>query len=575
MSKTMKNVLIVVTILLIILGVSIVGAVLMLSGDTPSFVETPRILHLKIPSEVSDSPREGGLFDDPDDHPPLSTEITRMIYDAAKDDNVTGIHFEVGALSLGWAQYQEIRGALKHFEENGKTCTAWSEGFDNKAFYLASACSEIHLAPAGVSLVNGLSITQSYYADFFEEWGIEPNFAHVGDFKSAVEPYERTGPSESASEATNLLLDSLYDQLLVSIEQRLDLSEEDAKAFINDTPITPNDVLDKKMVDKLSYRNAIFTKDNEYISTKSYLRQRRTVWEKGYDTVAVLYTEGSIVNGESGNSFMGGSFIGDHTLRKQLNKILEDDSVKALVLRVNSPGGSGSASDSIWNDLRRIQDSGRPVVISMGDYAASGGYYISMGADYIYAMPGTLTGSIGVFGGKLNMEGLYEKIGIKLHTYKRGEQSNIFSSTSNFSDSERRKYQEFLDGFYKIFVEKAAQGRDMTYDELHQVAQGRVWTGEQALERNLVDELGGLEDAIAKAKELAELGENDVAIRIFPKRKTALETILEDLNKKETEVQLPIGIHSDVQQELQKLDSLLRVYQSDVVLHLPFQMEIQ
>ena len=570
MSKTMKNVLIVITILIVLLGLSVVGAVLMLSGDTPSFVDSPRILHLKISSSVSDAPTEGGLFDDPDDHPPLSTEITRMIYDAAKDENITEIHYELSGLPLGWSQHQEIRNALRAFEDSGKTCTVWAEAFDNKTYYLASACSQIHLAPAGVSLVNGLSITQSYYADFFKEWGIEPNFAHVGDFKSAVEPYERTGPSDAAAEATNLLLDSLYHQLLVSIEQKLEMTRDEASLFVDNTPITPNDVLEKKMVDKLSYRNAIFREDNEYITTSAYLRQRRTAWEEGSNTIAVLYAEGSIINGDSGSGIMGGSFIGDHTIRKQLNKILEDDSVKALVVRVNSPGGSGSASDAIWNDLRRIQDSGRPVVISMGDYAASGGYYISMGADYIFAMPGTLTGSIGVFGGKLNLEGLYEKIGIKLHTYKRGEQSNIFSATSNFSDSERQKYQEFLDGFYKIFVEKASQGRKMSYDDLHAVAQGRVWTGEQALERKLVDELGGLEEAIAKAKELSNVSD-DVAIRIFPKRKTALETILDDLNKKDASIELP----TEMRKEFKKLDSLLRVYQSDAVLHLPFYIDIE
>jgi protease-4 len=238
-----------------------------------------------------------------------------------------------------------------------------------------------------------------------------------------------------------------------------------------------------------------------------------------------------------------------------------------VVLRVNSPGGSGSASDAIWNAVR-LTKAEKPVVVSMGDYAASGGYYISMGADRIYAQPGTLTGSIGVFGGKMNLAGLYAQVGVQLHTTQRGAYANLLSSTSDFTDAERAKFRTFLETFYDIFVEKAAEGRDMTRDELHAVAQGRVWTGAQALERGLVDELGGLDAAVAHAASLArERGaEADAEVRIvrFPERKGFVDQLIEELTGESQDAaaraavaSLPLPAARDTLAALSRLERVL------------------
>ncbi|MEC7983985.1 MAG: signal peptide peptidase SppA [Myxococcota bacterium] len=544
MNKNTKLVLWLIAILSVVGVALIIGISLIMSGQTPNFMEKPKWLHLKISPLTAEAPGNESIFAAPDELPPLSTEIARMIHDAKDDENILGIHFQVSPNSLGWAQLQEIRDALIAFQDAGKTCKAWSESFDNRSYYLAAPCDEVYLNETGVTLVNGLSITQTYYAQMFEKLDVKPNFAHVGDFKSAVEPYERTGPSEAASEATNTLLDSLYQQLLDGfVNESRGMTAEKVEEMLKNPPITPQDALKRGMVTDLLYKDEFMDLDDiERISTSSYLRKRRNEWQYRGRDIAVLYASGAIMNGDSGSSLFGGEIIGDSTVIKQLEEIEENASLKAVVLRVNSPGGSGSASDNIWHAVNRIKEKGIPVVVSMGNYAASGGYYISMNADYIYAEPGTITGSIGVFGGKINIRGLYQKLGMDMHTYKRGEFSMLFSEVEDFSDAERAKYEEFLQSFYDTFVTKASEGRGKTYEEIHAVAQGRVWTGIQAKERGLVDELGGLQAAIRKAAELAKIEE--YGIEVYPKRKSFFEQLVEDLDQ-QSRVQVEVPLYDE------------------------------
>jgi protease-4 len=436
-------------------------------------------------------------------------------------------------VTVGWAGTQEIRDVIGTFKDSGKPCIVWGDQFTNMEYYLATACDDIRMAPSGITLVNGLSMTQSYYAEALAELGVSANFEHVGDFKSAVEPYERTGPSEAASEATNALLDSLYSQFLRGIAQGRSMTIDEAEALIDVPPMNPEDSLARGMVDALEYRDEVLDEVGEDRRKMSeYIAQLRRSWTQGGQSIAVIYAEGAIISGESGSELFGGSFIGDRTVSKQLRQVREDDDVVAVVIRVNSPGGSGSASDTIWREVA-LTRAEKPVVISMGDYAASGGYYISMGANKIFAEPGTLTGSIGVFGGKMNLAGFYEEwLRISLHTYERGEQSTLFSSMSDFDDGEREVFRAFLQGFYTTFITKAAEGRGMTTEELHAVAQGRVWTGEQALERGLVDELGSTGDAIAAAAELAEV--TDYAIQRLPERKGFFDQLMDELANPES-----------------------------------------
>ncbi len=534
-------------------------AVVVLLGDPPDLMDQEaKTLHLRVSPLLADSPGNEGLVMDPLEFPPLTSEVTAALRTAADDEDIEGLFLEVGSSGLGWAQTQELRDAISAFSDSGKPCVVWADALGNKEYYLASACEEIHLAPAGLSLVNGLSMTQMYYGDAFEKYGISANFEHVGDFKSAVEPYERSGPSEAAAEATNTLLDSLYGQLVAGIAEGRGWDEGQARSVVDDPPITPDQALERGLVDGLSYRDEIADArfDDSLRTMSSYVRSLRSDWRSGDGTVAVIHAEGAIVGGSSGADLFGSRFIGDRTLVKQLEEVREDEDIEAVVLRVNSPGGSGSASDSIWRAVE-LTKAEKPVVISMGDYAASGGYYISMGSDYIYAEPGTLTGSIGVFGGKINPSAAMEEFGLDFHTYQRGQHATLFSGTHDFDDAGREKFRDFLSGFYDTFITKAADGRGMSKDDLHAVAQGRVWTGEQALERGLVDELGSLDDAVAKAAELASI-EGTPAIHRLPERKGFFDLLFEDMAEpQEVEALMAIPGVNEVLPEVMMLDRVL------------------
>lgn len=575
MAKNGTRLLLWVTAFGLALVVAVGLAVFLLTQDSlPGTPTEARWLYVKV-GTLTDAPATPGLFDDPADLPPLTTEFARMLREAADDPAVPGLLLEMSDFNSGWAQAQELRDALKDFRASGKPCIAWAEGWTNLAYMVGSTCSEIQAMPTGVMLVNGLAMTQTYYAGTFEKIGVHANFEHVGDFKSAVEPYERTGPSEPASAANEALLSSLYGQLVAAIAENRSLDTAQVEALINSPPLSPVEALERGMLDRLSFRDqirdqielhdgtasteteapivrtpavqgeegeAVVKADEgrtELLHYREYLKNSRKSWNKNQKIrIAVLHAEGAIVNGSGGESLFGGSSIGDRTLNKQIKELREDDSVKAIVLRVNSPGGSGSASDAILRELELTRGV-KPLVVSMGDYAASGGYFISMGADHIVAQPSTLTGSIGVFGGKLNLSGALVQVGLSQHTWQRGEQATLLSGMHDFSEAGRERFRSYMQSFYDHFLARAAEGRGMTVEQIHAVAQGRVWTGEQALEHGLVDELGGLDVALAKALELSEAGVPMEEVRIvrYPETKTFFEQVMEELEGKDPTVQ--------------------------------------
>ena len=555
----------------------VIGVVLLLQDDNEMLSEDPRWLYVDLRLPFTASPQPMGLLDDPDSAVPLTTEMASLIRKAATDDQVLGIRAELGGMALGWAQVEELRQALVDYRESGKECKIWAEAYTNKEYYLASACNEVVAPEAGVFLVTGLAMTITYYADLFEELDIQPNFAHVGDFKSAVEPYERTGPSAAASEATNALLDSLYSQFILGISEGRQLTDTAVRQLLDNPPITPQGALEAGAIDLIQYRDQFLLKDNEdfeFFHWRDFWNKIKMEVPSSEHNIAVIYADGAIMNGSSGNSLFGGSSIGDHTVRKHIQRAIDSD-IDALVIRISSPGGSGSASDAIWRELQRVKELDIPIVISMGDYAASGGYYISMIGDHIFAQPNTITGSIGVFGGKLNFEGLYNKVGMNLHTYQRGAFANLFSSTSNFSDAEKSKYQEFLNGFYQVFITKAADGRNLTTEQIHQVAQGRVWTGIQALDHKLIDEIGGLEDALSKAGELA--GITDYNVLTIPQPQSVLEEFLAELQgTKETKLSLDTAVPTTALQTLQNAETIQSILKTDPrISMLPMTIDIE
>lgn len=535
------------------------GVVILMKNEFTPNVKEGTALEVVLDGSIADAPSEGGFVMDPNDFPMLLTETTAEIRRAATDDRITGLYLEVEGLSLGWAGATELRDAVAAFTASGKPCWAWADGYENKTYYVASACKEIYVSPAGVTLVNGFSVTTEYYAGVFEKIGVNANFEHVGDFKSAVEPYQRKEPSEPASAAMEYMLDGLYGEMVRGIAAGRGISEDEVKALIDNPPITPASAVERKMVDGAKWRDEVADglAGEERTSLDDYREPSNPFGRMG-KRIAIVHAEGAIVSGESGQPLFGGSMVGDKSMVAILDDIREDDNVVAVVLRVNSPGGSGLASDNIWRALKRVQEAGKPLVVSMADYAASGGYYIAAPAEWIVAEPNTLTGSIGVFGGKLNLGGIYEKVGITTHTYQRGEMSELFSPIADFSDPQREKFKEFLQSFYDIFLARVAEGRKMENAVVHEVAQGRVWTGNQALERGLVDEIGGLDAAIAKAKALAEVGPDEkLAIERLPRRRTFLDQLSEDLQKSALPVEATIPEVQRAYSDLILLDRVL------------------
>jgi len=533
-AKKRKNLIIWLIAFSILILVATGAGLFMLLDGGPSIGDSKaRWLHVRITPMIAEAPGSEGLILDPAEMPPLTTEISKAITTAATDDSIEGLLLEVEGVGMGWGQVQEIRDAILHFREGGKPSVAWAEQYGNKEYFLASAAQEVHLAPEGLTLVNGLSMTSMYYAGTFEKFGVTANFEHVGDFKSAVEPYERRGPSPAAAEATNALLDSIYGQFLRGIAQGRNIEIDAARALVDDPPLTGADALETGLVDSLSYRDEVDELiDGDTIKIGRYIQDSGSAWLANGKRIAVVHAEGTIVSGRGGPGLMGGQRIGSTSLNKLLKEVREDDEIAAVVIRVNSPGGSAMASDAIWREVGRTQDE-KPVVISMGDLAASGGYYMSMGADQIIAQPGTITGSIGVLGGKLNLSGLYAEVGLSLHHYERGARADLLSSTKDFDPEDRAKFRTFLEGFYTTFVQKAAQGRGITYEELEAVAQGRVWTGEQALSLGLVDQLGGLDLAVHTAADLAGVT-GPVVIERYPERLGFVDQLVKEMSNPES-----------------------------------------
>ncbi|MEZ4316042.1 MAG: signal peptide peptidase SppA [Myxococcota bacterium] len=531
-------------------------------------------LRVDLSGPLSESPPPPALFADPNKVKPTLVEVAAAIRDASTDDRIQGMYLHLDMPSAGWGGLQELRTAIDAFRAAGKPCVAYAEVIDDGGYYLASGCTRVVLAPTGLSMVNGLATSITYYAGTFEKLGVDAEFEHVGDFKSAIEPYERTGPSDSAAEALNYLLDDLYVQLVDGVAKGRGLSEAAARDLIDHPPMSPIAARDRGLVDVLAFEDAVIAriheceKDDWVDSLSEPIPEELTEAVKDRFTpvgevvksiraknaaqdskVAVVYADGPIMSGEADGGLFGSQVLADRTFRKWMRDIRKDDSVKAVVIRVNSPGGSGLASDMMWREIQLAKADGLPVVVSMADYAASGGYYISAPADWVVAQPGTITGSIGVFGGKLNLGGLYEKLGMTQADFKRGELSDLFSASTGFSDEGRETYRAFLSDFYEIFLGKVGEGRHMERDAVHAVAQGRVWTGRQALERGLVDELGGLDTAVAKAVELAKLEEGTWGTTSWPRQKELIELLLEDLqNASAPTVHVDMGLSPVAQQ---------------------------
>ncbi len=488
------------------------------------------------------------------------------------NDEVAGIIFKIGNIGVGWANLQELREKLDEIRETDKEMIAYLEGGGNAQYLLAAAMDRIVLMPVGTLNLIGLRSEIFFFKGLLEKLDIEADMLAMGKFKSGVEPFTRDSMSDAFRESMTELLDDLYSQMLGKIaDGRDEITPELAAKLVNSGPFTAKEAHELNLVDELQYYDELLdtiNAENEgeaEVAPKDSEKKRKVPNMNSFagmmqlfsmlnppqrakprpadKQIALIYASGPILP-DFNSPFPTTSMITPKGLKDAFKKARSDDAVKAVVFRVDSPGGSALASDLIWREVMLTQRK-KPVIVSMANYAASGGYYISMAAGTIVAQPGTLTGSIGVYGGKLNMKGLYNKIGLTKEIITHGQNATIYSDYGNFSPTERERVQKMMKTIYDDFVNKAAAGRKTTYDEIHAVAQGRVWTGKQAKELGLVDEIGGLETALTIAKKQGEIADDDkYDIIVLPEEKPFLEQFLESMLEVEMEISesLPLQI---------------------------------
>lgn len=517
-----------------------------------------------------DETNKNGLFD-----------IINAIDYAATDSKIKGISIDSNFLMAGVSQTKAIRDALLKFKESGKFITAYADVYSQKDYYLSSIADTIYMNPVGVMEFKGLSTERLYYKDFQEKTGLKMEVIRLGKYKSAVEPYLENEMSENNREQISVYLNGLWSEIKSEISQSRNIPTNTLNTIADNLLArTPTMAKEAKLIDKIAYRDeyesaikaAIGIDADKNINTitiedySNYVADKKSI-QFAKAKIAVIYAEGQIIYGK-GNE----NFVGQGTMGEALKKAREDDKIKAIVLRINSPGGSALASELIWREIE-LTKKVKPVIVSMGDVAASGGYYIACNADKIFAEATTITGSIGVFGTLPNGKDLADKMGINAEQVKTNKNAVTYSFFEPLSEEQRAFIKEGINDVYELFTQRVADGREgLTQDDVKAIAQGRVWTGSDALNNGLVDELGGLDDALKYAAELAEI--EDYRIKELPVYEKTIEELVEGfglIKSKESILEEELGVENyKILKEIKTMTE-----QKGVQLLFPFNTEIK
>ncbi|GAA4127685.1 signal peptide peptidase SppA [Actinomadura keratinilytica] len=452
---------------------------------------------------------------------------------ARRDERVRALVVKVAG-SVPVAMAQEVRDAVRALREAGKLTVAWAEtfgegGHGSVPYYLATAFERIYLQPSGEVGLTGVAMEEPFLAGALEKAGIQPRFAQRHEYKTMANMFMEQGYTPEHRESSQRLVDSLGEQLVAGIAAARGLPEDKVRDLIDRGPLLADEALEAGLVDRLGYRDQVYADLRAEVGAEAQLRYvsrynrtqglaKRLPQPGRQDVVALINGQGPIRLGRSGRGGplpTQGPAMGSDTIGAAFRAAVKDERVKAIVFRVNSPGGSAVASDAIWREVVLARKAGKPVIVSMGNVAASGGYYVAMAADTIVAQPGTITGSIGVVVGKAVVNGLLDRLGIGMGSVADGDHARMFSATKDFSDSEWERINASLDRIYEDFTAKVAEGRGLSRERVHELARGRVWTGADAKDNGLVDELGGLDHALDLARKKAGLPE-DAPVRSYP-----------------------------------------------------------
>ena len=456
-------------------------------------------------------------------------DLRSSLNKAANSDQIIGLYLNCGSLAASPASAQELRSLIENFKiESGKPVYAYGDNYSQAAYWIASVADTMFLNPQGTIGLAGMATQIPFFREALDKLGVKMEIFKVGTFKSAVEPYILDEISEPNRLQNQRMLDGIWSEMIADITSSRPTSADDINRFVDEGMMfgETSDIVQLGLVDGLKYRSEMtdmlkqdLGENIKFVSLKK-MKNVPSVDKFSMNKVAVLYAVGDIDSGSEGQ-------MKSENIVKELNRLADNDDVKAVVLRVNSPGGSAFGSEQMWFAAKQLREK-KPLIVSMSDYAASGGYYMSCIADTIVAQPTTLTGSIGIFGMFPNFEGIVDKIGVNFSVVKTNELSDFGNTMRPMTASERIILQNYINRGYELFVSRCAEGRNTTNDEIKRIAEGRVWTGADALSIGLVDVLGGLDDAIAIAAEKAGLTDN-YAIAEYPVQKDALTQLLEDL----------------------------------------------
>jgi protease IV len=499
-------------------------------------------------------------------------DVVDAIDRGANDDRVVGMVAKIGAAPMGIAQVQEIRDAVQRFRAHKKFAVAYAETFGefgpgNGAYYLATAFDQIYLQPSGDIGLTGIILESPFVKGTLSKLGVTFHGDHRYEYKNALNFFTETKYTGPHKEAMTALLNSWFSQMKDGICQARQIAPDKFQALVDAGPYLGKEAVGARLVDGVAYRDEVYSKVKsqagdgaELLYLEKYLDRAGRPHEKG-KTIALVFGVGAVTRGKSDyDPVQGSQNMGSDTVAGAIRTAAGDKDVKAILFRVDSPGGSYVASDTIWREVVRARQAGKPVIVSMGDLAGSGGYFVAMAADKIVAQPGTITASIGVLGGKMLTSGLWNKVGLSWDEVHQGASATMFTGTHDYTPAEWARFQAWLDRVYVDFTGKVADGRKLPKEKVLEVAKGRIWSGQDAKNLGLIDELGGYDTALKLAKKAAGIPDsNEVKLVVYPRPKTLFEAVVQrrgpDNSDKEAVAQTLARILQDVQPVARELDA--------------------
>jgi protease-4 len=562
-----RGVWIVLVLIVAAVGISAMGllAMALFVGRAPQ-VSGNSTLVLKIGGDLQET-EPGGVIGQLFEAPPTVRSIVDSLRKAKVDRRISSVVIRPTSAAALWGKVQEVRDAIVDFRRSGKPIVAYLEYGGEQEFYLASACDKVFLMPTASLDLTGMASYELFLRGTLDKIGAYPDTLHIGQYKTASNTFTEHTFTPAHREMAESLNADLYEQLIRGLASGRHKSEQEIRTLVDHGPFLPEDAVRAGLVDDVAYEDELDDKVQlakgsvNFVSEREYRQvSPASLGLNRGPRIAVIYGIGVIASGESNYDSPSGQVLGADTMVDYLRKARADASIKAIVLRIDSPGGSAIASDVIWREVSLTRNA-KPVIASMSDVAASGGYYIAMPAHAIVAEPATLTGSIGVVMLKFVIDGTLKKLGLNMEGVKNGRYADLYSPVRAFSPEERAKIQEHMQATYDTFVEKAAAGRNTTPERIDAVAQGRVWTGAQAKQIGLVDELGGLERALALAKQRAKLApDSEVEIVVYPGRKSFYDLVKDPFGASERARALGVLLGIRDPRPLQSLAAPLQLF---------------